>query len=354
MKDISGYDIEKMLALVSEAGRMVIVTHVKPDGDAMGSSIGLQCFLNESFGKRATIVLPGRYPANLGFMTEGFPEEDIIVYDETPPLAHDRIVNADLVFCLDFNSFHRTENLEKALNESSAPKVLIDHHLNPDTTRFSVVFSETEISSTSELLYHILMKTPRTGGNASSLTPACATALYTGMTTDTNNFANSTFPSTLMMASELIAAGVDRDWIVGKVMHSYRENRLRLLGLVLKDRMRIIPEGGAITVLDKETMREYGIEEGDTEGFVNVPLDIADVRLSIFIKEDEGKARVSLRSKRGTSANRCAIRYFRGGGHENASGGRIQFPDDIKDISEALDYATERIREFLTEEKENK
>ncbi|MGM9735626.1 MAG: bifunctional oligoribonuclease/PAP phosphatase NrnA [Candidatus Cryptobacteroides sp.] len=353
MKEISGYDAEKMLDLVSQAGRMVIVTHVKPDGDAMGSSIALHHFLDSFFGKKAVLVLPTGYPSNLGFMAEGFPEDYIVVHEDTPALAEEAVASADLIFCLDFNSFHRTEHLEDALDRASAPKVLIDHHPGPDTSRFSVIFSEIEVSSTSELLYHILMKTPQTGGRASSLSPACATALYTGMTTDTNNFANSTFPSSLMMAAELIAAGVDREWIVGKVMHSYRENRLRLLGAVLKDRMRIIPEGGAITVLDKKTLEEYGIEEGDTEGFVNVPLDIADVRLSILIKEDEGKARVSLRSKRGTSANRCATRYFRGGGHENASGGRIVFPDDIRDISEASDYATERIREFLTQEKEN-
>ncbi len=350
MKEISTHDMARTLELVSQAGSIAIITHMKPDGDALGSSAGLYHFLKDAFGKRPRIVLPRRYPSNIAFIADGCAEEDVIVYEETPELASETIVTAGLIFCLDFNSYGRTEYLEKALADAPAPKILVDHHLAPDRSQYSVIFSETEVSSTAELLFHMLMKAPQTGGNASSLPFCSATALYAGMTTDTNNFANSTFPSTLMMASELIAAGVDRDMIVGKTMHSYRENRLRLLGTVLKDLMTITPEGGAVIVLDKDILQKYDIQEGDTEGFVNVPLDIASVRLSVLVKEDRGKARVSLRSKKGTSANRCATAYFRGGGHENASGGKILIPDDIKDMTEAADYATACVRKFLKDE----
>ena len=124
---------------------------------------------------------------------------------------------------------------------------------------------------------------------------------------------------------------------------------MRLLGTLLKDNMVVIPEGGACIVLDKKTIQEYDIVEGDTEGFVNIPLDIANVRMSIFVKEEDGKARVSIRSKKGTSANRCATTYFHGGGHENASGGKIIFPDDITDISMAKDYILGIMESFLNE-----
>ena len=349
MKDISGHTIQTMMSMIENARHISIVTHMKPDGDAMGSSLGLYRFLLRNVKARIKIVLPSECPRNLAFMVQEGENSDILVHSSNDGPAFVALMESDLIFCLDFNSFHRTVGLQQALQESQAAKILIDHHLNPDRSMFDLVFSETEISSTSELLYYILVRTPYIDGEASRLGLACASAIYTGMTTDTNNFNNSTYPSTLAMASELIACGVDRDVIIEKVMHSYRENRMRLLGTLLKDNMVVIPEGGACIVLDKKTIQEYDIVEGDTEGFVNIPLDIANVRMSIFVKEEDGKARVSIRSKKGTSANRCATTYFHGGGHENASGGKIIFPDDITDISMAKDYILGIMESFLNE-----
>lgn len=349
MKDISGHTILTMMAMVENAGHISIVTHVKPDGDAMGSSLGLYRFLRRNVKARVAIVLPSECPRNIAFMVQEDEVSDILVHSAGDNRAEQALMESDLIFCLDFNSCHRTEGLQNALGESQAAKILIDHHLNPDESMFDLVFSETEISSTSELLYYILVRTPYIAGEASRLGLPCASAIYTGMTTDTNNFNNSTYPSTLVMASELIACGVDRDIIIEKVMHSYRENRMRLLGTLLKDNMVVTPEGGACIVLDKKTLQKYDIVEGDTEGFVNIPLDIADVRMSIFVKEEDDKARVSIRSKKGTSANRCATTFFHGGGHENASGGKIIFPEDIKDISMAKDYVLGIMKSFLNE-----
>jgi phosphoesterase RecJ-like protein len=172
----------------------------------------------------------------------------------------------------------------------------------------------------------------------------------TGMTTDTNNFANSVFPSTLHMASDLLAAGTDRDFILNRLYNQYSENRLRLMGHMMKDLLKITGEGVAYIVLDRNTQEEYKTAEGDTEGFVNMPLSIADVRMSILAKEDNDRIRISIRSKKGTSANRCARAYFNGGGHENAAGGRLTIPEDIRGIDEVGEYIERTTHTFLNDE----
>jgi phosphoesterase RecJ-like protein len=166
----------------------------------------------------------------------------------------------------------------------------------------------------------------------------------TGMTTDTNNFANSVYPSTLIMASTLLAVGVDRDYILSRLYNQYSESRLRLMGHMMKDLLRITEDGAAYIILDLKTQREYDIKEGDTEGFVNMPLSVADVRMSLLLKEDVDRIRVSIRSKKGTSANRCARLHFNGGGHENAAGGRLSIP-----IDEVEEYIKEHVHTYLTE-----
>jgi phosphoesterase RecJ-like protein len=257
-----------------------------------------------------------------------------------------------LIICLDFNAFHRTDRLEESLTEASSKKVLIDHHLFPDLEHFTLAFSTQEISSASELLFHILKAMPQCDGKASNLPMKAAEALMTGMTTDTNNFNNSVYPSTFSMASELIAIGVDRDRILFNLFNRFGENRLRLLGTMLKDLLTITEDGVAYMVLDKEIQERYQINEGDTEGFVNMPLSIDKVRMSFLLKEDGDRVRVSIRSKKGTSANRCSRLHFNGGGHENAAGGRLNIPSDIQDIREAGKYVEKHTHIYLTEEHE--
>lgn len=352
MNDINSSNICTFERLISGAERIAIVTHMKPDGDAMGSSLALYHFLGSS-GKSARIILNDTYPPYLGFIAGKSRKGDIVTYEDSPSEAEAAIIGSDLVICLDFNAFHRTDRLEKALTESTARKVLIDHHLNPSRELFDLSFSETEVSSASELLYHILMKTSIISGDAGRLGEDCREALMTGMTTDTNNFANSVFPSTLHMASALLAAGTDRDFILNRIYNQYGENRLRLLGHMMKDLLTITEDGVAYIVLDRKTQEEYRINEGDTEGFVNMPLTIADVRMSILAKEDNGKTRISIRSKRGTSANMCARRYFNGGGHENAAGGRLNMPEDVKGVEEVGSYIETVTHTFFNEDENN-
>lgn len=346
MQDINCQDIVKFDSLLETASNITIVTHMKPDGDALGSSLAMYSF-SCMIGKRCRIVLPHRYPANLSFLISTECIDDIMIHEDAPAAAEEAISSADLIICLDFNAFSRTDRLRQALESAVAKKVLIDHHLNPDRPSFDLIFSETEISSASELLYHILMGMPQIKGDPSKLPSPAVNALMTGMTTDTNNFANSVYPSTFRMASGLLEAGADRDTIISSLYNMFSESRLRLLGLILKDLTTITEYGVAYIVLDSATLKKYKVIEGDTEGFVNMPLSIKDVRMSILVKEDEGLARVSIRSKKGVSANTCARMHFNGGGHENAAGGKLLIPDDISDISCAGQYIEQHTETFF-------
>ena len=345
MTDIKSDDILKLEAMLSACEHPVIVTHMRPDGDAIGSSIGMYHFLKSS-DKAVRVALVNPAPSNLDFLIPESLNEDIYIHQTDKEGTESTIKESDLIICLDFNAFHRTDNLSELLESAKADKILIDHHLSPEKELFSIAFSETEISSASELLYHILLSTSFINGNAASLPRRAAEALMTGMTTDTNNFANSVYPSTLAMASELLAAGVDRDRILQHIYNHFGENRLRLKGHMFKDLMRVTPDGVAYMVLDRATQEEYQVAEGDTEGFVNEPLSIAGVKMSILAKEDTDRIRISIRSKKGTSANRCAKAHFNGGGHENASGGALR---DI-DIRSVARYIEEHTHIFMTEE----
>ncbi len=353
MEDIHSNNINAFESMIAASRRICITTHMKPDGDAIGSCTALYHYLGMCGKTNVKIILNDRHPAYLNFLTDKLPDEALVVHQEKKEDAETCIADSDLIICLDFNAFHRTDGLEKALEASKADKILIDHHLNPDRSRFDLSFSETDISSASELLYQILMETGRIAHNATMLPAETAKALMTGMTTDTNNFANSTYPSTFRMASALLAAGVDRDSILSDLYNKYSENRLRVMGHMMKDLLTITEDGVAYIVLDRKTQEEYGVAEGDTEGFVNMPLSIAGVRMSLMLKEDDGRVRVSIRSKKGTSANRCAVRYFNGGGHENAAGGKLNIPSDIAGIGDAAAYIEEYTHKFLTEDEKN-
>ena len=345
MKAINASDIDRLNKTLLASSKTVIVTHAKPDGDAAGSSTALYHFLKTYGNADLKIVLNDNFQHVLGFLISEETANDICIFSEDPDAASEAIAQADTIVCLDFNAFHRTDRLGDLLEASDATRVLIDHHLLPDTEKFDIVFSEIEISSASELLYQILMKMPQIQEDATKLPPQAAMSLMTGMTTDTNNFANSVFPSTLTMASSLLAAGVDRDYIISQLYNQYGENRLRLMGMMMKDLLTITEDGAAYMILDLKTQKEYDIKDGDTEGFVNMPLSIANVRISLLLKEDTDRIRVSIRSKKGTSANRCARLYFNGGGHENAAGGRLEMP-----INEVEEYIKTHVHTYLTED----
>ena len=329
-------EIRRLEAMLEGSGTVTVSAHTHPDGDALGSAAALVSYLRDSRGADAVAVLPDSPSATvLPVIPEGTP---FLFYDREPEACLRHIGKSSLVVLLDANGFGRTEALATALRGAAAPKILVDHHLDPVREEFDLVFSTPSISSASELLYYVLLALPDIGGDPCRLPAAAARALMAGMTTDTNNFANSVFPSTLEMASGLLGAGVDRDALLADLYHNYRENRVRLMGYLQYENLRITPEGLAYMIATRDILRRFDAEEGETEGLVNVPLSVGRVKMSILLKEDDGHFRVSIRSKKGTSAQQCAIRWFNGGGHENAAGGKLFWPKDIPSPEDAAAY----------------
>lgn len=377
MDFIRNEDISCLRQWIAGATHCAVVSHTHPDGDALGSTVGLALYL-QSQGKEVTCLYPDAVAANLRFiLPEGLP---VHIHNAEKHPAEACIQKANLIFLVDANSFIRTEGMESLLRASDARKVLIDHHLNPDREAFGLVFSTPEISSASEAVYWILkalvgegafsqthghprpckregpvasaFEARRTGrGRAATVCEnapsSIGAALMTGMTTDTNNFANSVFPSTMQMTSELLAAGVDRDAILQQVYQNYRENRVRLMGYMQSEEMKVLPEGGAYMIMTTAIQRRFDTQEGESEGLVNVPLTIGAVRLSVLLKEDDGHFRVSVRSKKGTSAQQLAVKYFHGGGHENAAGGKLFIGEDIPSADAAAAYVEQALKAFL-------
>ncbi len=340
---ITDEKLASLKGLIDPAENIAVISHMNPDGDAVGACAAMSSFLREYLGKKdVTVVLPDAPGEPLSFVTSLIPK--LMVGRRDPEAAAKAIESAGAVFVVDLNRLERTSVLEQAVRLAAAPKVLIDHHPGPEEEPFSLVFSEVNVSSACELIYHILT---RICGGAAKLPADCATALMCGMTTDTNNFANSVFPSTLRMASELLEAGVDRDAIVLNLFNSYRTNRIRLMGHMLDKCLRITPEGAAWMLLTKEIKQMFDFHDGESEGFVNIPLASKEIRLSILLTEEDDRIRVSVRSKKGTSAREIAGRFFNGGGHENASGGRLMIPADIPGVSAVEAYVENAIKQCL-------
>ena len=314
--------IRKLDALLDSCKAVTVTAHTHPDGDALGSVSALVSYLRERRGKDAAVVLSDSPAATVRFIVPD--SVPLLCGDTEPEACAGSIAASDLLVLLDCNGFSRTESLQDAFESSPARKVLIDHHIGPDRDRFDVVFSTPDVSSASELLYYILLELPDIGGDPRRLPADAARALLTGMTTDTNNFANSVYPGTFRMAADLIAAGVDREAVLADLYNRYRENRIRVMGYLQYEDMRITPEG-----------------------LVNVPLAVDRVKMSILLKETDGHFRVSIRSKKGWSARDCAVRHFHGGGHENASGGKLFWPGDIAAPEEAASYLEQVSRDCL-------
>ena len=329
-------------ALISKSSRAVTISHFRPDGDAAGSLMACTRYLRGR-GLDVTPVLPCPLADYLKFIAP--PGSGLIDYETSPAEVDAAIAGADLIVCLDFNRLSRTEYLENQILSAAGAKVLIDHHVEPDTDRFDVVYSSTEVSSACELLYRVLMGMPEIGGNVSNLSLEVAENLYTGMMTDTNNFANSVSPSTFVMAASLLERGVDKNALQFKVLNNHTEPRMRLMGHLLKDKMTLLPRfGAAYMVLTAEEKEMYSFRPGDAEGFVNLPLTIAGVNISAFFTEcrEEGYVRVSLRSRPGTDVNALARGWYNGGGHINAAGGRIAMPSE-----EIPAYLLKSLEEFF-------
>lgn len=331
---------ELLWSLVTSSSSIVLVGHANPDGDAIGSVSAMYHFLKQQ-GKHALTMFPNPFPS---FLFRLDPVDcPALIYGKDSETCNRAISDADLIICLDMSGPKRIDDMADAVFGSKAKKILIDHHLHPEEAFFDVVVSDTEVSSTCELLFSLILDFPGINSDTENLSLDCATSLAAGILTDTNNFSNSIFPSTLERMSLLLKRGVDRDSLYNDIFCSYSASRMKLMGHLLSEKMTLIHDGRvAFIILEKAEKEKYSFQTGDSEGFVNLPLRIRKVCMSALLTEDDGFVKVSLRSKGSLDVNSFARQYCNGGGHLNASGGRLYMK-----ISETAGYFTESVEEYF-------
>lgn len=320
-KVISQANVDHVEKWFEKADKIVIVSHVSPDGDAIGSSLGLWHFLN-SQDKNVRVIVPNAFPDFLKWMPGA---KDVILYSRYKEFADKLIQEADVICCLDFNVLSRIDNMEEAIKNAPGRKMMVDHHLYPGDFA-KIVISHPEISSTSELVFRLICQL----GNFSDISKEGAECIYTGMMTDTGGFTyNSNNREIYLIIGELLSKGIDKDEIYRKVFNTCSEGRLRLMGYVLYEKMQVFPEfNAALISLSRDEQKKFQYAKGDTEGFVNMPLSIKNVCFSAFLREDTEKdmIKISLRSVGTFPCNKVAAEFFNGGGHLNASGGEFYGP----------------------------
>lgn len=338
-------EIQDLKDILSNPRKIAIVGHPNPDGDCIGSMCGLCAYL-EAAGHEVKMATPDRMPDNLSFITDYTKSKNFLYKESEPEKVSAMIKEADLVFCLDFNNLGRSKSLEQDLRQCGASMILIDHHPFPALDEFAMAFSEPQRSSTCEYMYDILKELDKSNGTR-LLGIECANALFCGILTDTNVFSNSVTPRTLSIASEMMDLGVDKECLQQKVTGGYRPERLSLLGyllensLVFNDRLK-----SAYMIIDSATKKRFDFRNGESEGFVNIPLSIKGVEFSaLFSHNDDGGTRVSLRSRQ-YPVNKLAEKYFGGGGHLKAAGGRIDM-----ETEKAGMYFEECLEKYIMDEK---
>ena len=336
--ELSKERIESLRELLAPANRkIVIVAHTNPDGDAVGSSLAWAEVLR-GMGHTVTCIVPNKYPYFLDWMP-GIGQV-VVFKNDTAGDAVRAIAEADLLFCLDFNAVSRLEILSDTIEaNTTARRVLIDHHLSPDG-HFDLSFSYPDSSSTCFLVYSIIEALFGTD----AITRQMAEALYVGIMTDTGNFSFSSLTSDLFRAvAVLIDKGVNVPYVNSSVYNNFSEGRMRLLGYMLNDKMVTDYEFGVAYVsLTEEEMRRFDFIQGDSEGFVNYPLSIRGIRMSAMFIQTKHSIRVSLRSRGEVDVNVFARRYFDGGGHRNAAGGKSYVP-----MNETLENFRKYLREYF-------
>ncbi len=300
--------------LLSLPKRIVITTHVNPDADALGSSLGLAGYLLR-IGHQVCVVTPTDYPDFLRWM-DG--EDDVIVFEGNEDKAAYQVENADLIFCLDFSALSRIGKLGELVGDAEADKVLIDHHLNPETFAKYVLWS-TEAAATAELVYDLIEMLDDTD----KITKHIAEALYAGIMTDTGNFRHSnTTPHVHQIVASLMELGADSSKVSHLVYDSNSFDRMRLLGFALSERLFKIEDSTVVYFyLSLEDKKNFNYQQGDSEGLVNYGLGIKGVNVSAIFIEDKDKVKISFRSWGDIPVNELARKYFCGGGHKNAAGG---------------------------------
>jgi phosphoesterase RecJ-like protein len=308
-------DIASLAALLEQPKKIVITTHHKPDGDALGSSLGLYNYLIQR-GHHAKVITPTDYPQYFDWMPGN---EEVIIYTDTIEQSNQLIAEAELIFCLDFNALGRINDMGEQVQNSNAYKIMIDHHLEPqdfDDYRYWNI----NACATAQLVYDFIA----TELNDKALVNKdVATCLYTGIMTDSGSFR---LPNTTAAVHRVVADLIDAgavNWRIHELVYdSATENRLRFLGHCLANKLVVLPEfNTAYISVTEEELKKYDINTGDTEGIVNYALSISGIKLAAFMVQRKDKVKLSLRSRGEFPANEICKKYFNGGGHRNAAGG---------------------------------
>lgn len=317
--------------------KVVIVTHHKPDADALGSSLGLAGYLKKK-GHAVQVITPSDYPEFLHWMPGN---EEVLIYDKTKEARiATSIADAEIIFCLDFSALNRIQDLTEFVRSSAAKKVLIDHHLEPE--KFAEFdYWDDRAASTAGLVFNLIVDL----GETDKIDANIANCLYAGLMTDTGGFRHSnTRHEEFKIASELVRLGANPTLVSKLIYDTNSLERLRLMGFVLSEKLKVLPEyQTAYMTLSADELKQFGSQTGDTEGFVNYGLSIKGIRLSVMIYERKDNVKLSLRSLGNFSVNEMARKHFNGGGHKNASGG-------TSDIS--LDKTLEKFLSILPSYKE--
>nr|WP_320120372.1 bifunctional oligoribonuclease/PAP phosphatase NrnA [uncultured Marinifilum sp.] len=307
--------IKKAEQLLNDSNKISIIPHSGPDGDAIGSSLALNQYLKKK-GKQVQIISPSAYPVFLKWLPEN---SDVWIYTNGKKKAEEYLNSSDLIFILDHNSFKRSGDLETVLEKTDAKKIMIDHHPEPEPI-VDLMFSDVTMSSTCELMYEFIEAL----GDENMIDDRISECLYTGIITDTGGLSyNSSQPRTYQIVGSLIANGIDKSKIHSNIYDNFSPDRMKLLGYCLDNGLEVLNEyNTAIIKLSKEDLIRFNYKDGDTEGFVNYPLSIQGMLISVIFIEKDDMVKISFRSKGNVPINIIAREYFNGGGHMNAAGGR--------------------------------
>lgn len=324
---------------ISNNRKIVITTHTNPDGDAIGSSLAVYHYLKAK-GANVDAVVPNKYPAFLNWLPSA---DELIIYEKNSKIAKQKLLDADLIFCLDYNALSRVGTVTDVLKVTKAKKVLIDHHIDPEVDKFDYIISDVNTSSTGELIYDFIVSM----GDEEIINEIIAQCLYTCIITDTGSFSHScNNAKTYEVMAKLIKTGIDARQLHGLIYNTFSENRLRLLGYSINERMLVWKNlKTALIYLNKEDLQKFKYQVGDTEGIVNYALSMDKVNLAVLVTEKDNKIRLSFRSKGEFSVNELARKHFNGGGHRNAAGGNMNLPIDevIKNIKSVLNNYKEQL-----------
>jgi len=309
--------INQILEQTKKTNSIVIIGHENPDGDAVGSVLGLYLLLKQ-MGKKAWAVFPNDVPEFLKWVPHF---NEAVFFNKNIQLVEKVFYESELVFCLDFNERKRVGKMQSLLENSKATKILIDHHPYPDAF-FDILISEQEVSSTAELVYTVIELCQWT----SYINKEVAECLFTGIMADTISFnVNASRPRTYEIAARLLQYGLNKEKIHRKIFNSFTQQRMRMLGYALHKKMKIIHEyATGYIYLSKDELQEFCFQKGDSEGFVNYPLSIKGIRFAALFLEREGYIKISFRSVGNIPVNEIMAKHFTGGGHKNAAGGEAR------------------------------